>query len=160
MIQRLILTEPLALGVYEEEDKWPHDDEFIFVLKLNNSALISGIESSKVIYLCSVLLILLGCDVSFEGAENLCLYIDAPSFVNELWRMYRQKQLQKDNMKRLQTLCIQKTRQSMVSLTDESFQSLPVPSYIRRLLMLHGVAKVLCEAYQMWPQCIPNEDIM
>ena len=37
----------------------------------------------------------------------------------------------------------------MVSLTDESFQSLPVPSYIRKLLMLNDVADDLLEAYQM-----------
>ena len=38
----------------------------------------------------------------------------------------------------------------MVSLTDESFQCLPVPSSIRKAVMLHDIADVLCEAYHTW----------
>ena len=132
-------------------------------IHLNKEVLFRGRNSFKAAYLCSVLLILSGCDVSFPNAIvpqlnalSRARYLSGAQSIEDLWNMYKEK----DKVKRLHTLCIQKTRQFMHNLTDESFQSLPVPNYILKFLMLHDVADVLCQAFLMWPKCIPIEDFM
>ena len=155
LIQRLIVIDTLNFSItFEVRGQWsPH----IWVeVKLNENTLIKEIESFRPAYLCSKLLILLDCDVSFPDAivprwgdlssNRQHLFTSPAQSIDELWHMYKQKH----DVKNLQILCIQKTRQCMASLTDESFRCLPVPSRIRKSLMLHHVADILCEAYQMW----------
>ena len=155
LIQYLVLIEPLSVTI--------KTDIVYANMVLNGHYINSNVHSLKAVCLCSVLLILMGSDVC--DAENVRVL--APAYasiedkyhvkaINKLWSAY----CQKCTAKKLQTLCIKKTRQSMISLTDEHFQSLPVPSRIRRSLMLHDVADVLCEAYQKWPKCMPIEDLM
>ena len=160
LTQRLILTEPL--NIYIKFDSMMFLGIFIVSVELNENRICNGIPSFKSAYLCSVLLILLGCDVSFTDAIIPRLSVDATEhlshaqLIDDLWHMYKTK----NDLKRLQTLCVQKVRQTMHSLTDDSFRSLPVPSYIRKLLKLHDVTDVVYQAYQMWPKCMAIELFM
>ena len=61
--------------------------------------------------------------------------------IDDLWRTYRQK----CKVKSLLRLCLLQTRKSMSSLDDNSFLSLPVPPYIRRLLTYTDVAERIYE---------------
>ena len=168
LIERLVLVEPLSISIeltYWRERRVPNNASIILDMRLNETTLITGMESFKPIYLCTVLLIISGCDISFPNAIAPWLhasvrakYLSHAQAFDDLRFVYKQK----NSVKRLQTLCIQKTRQSMVSLTDESFQSLPVPSCVRKLLLLHmhDAADVVCKANQMWPEYIPNEELI
>ena len=159
LIQHLMLIEPLAFSV---EIDWESLGYFQVYVELNENTLTCGTASLRPAYLCSKLLMLLGCDASCPGAivpqwgDLLSAkHLSLAQSIGELWHTYKQKH----SVKTLQTLCIQKIRQSMVSLTDESFQCLPVPSRICKSLMLHDVADDLCEAYLMWEN-IRSEDLM
>ena len=85
-----------------------------------------------------------------SATEQDMLYARA---IDAIWKNH----LCKPNVKSLLTLCIQNTRQHMINLKDSSFMSLPVPSYIRRLLMYRDVADKVCEAWRLWPECINIE---
>ena len=153
LIQHLILTEPLLVGVMVDE--WCSAfSGFLVSMKLNEKLFAYDMESFKAVYLCSVLLILLENDAyilnNIRAQVPTVGSIYHANATDNLWKVYDQRQ----TVKKLQTLCIQQTRQSMCSLTDNSFQSLPVPSRLRKLLMLHDVADVLCEAYYMLPKCM------
>ena len=117
--------------------------------------------------MCSVLVILLGCDVSsvgsivpqlpsLETSTAIPDYLQKAYAIDDLWNAYKQKAV----VKTLQALCIQKTRLSMNSLTDESFQSLPVTCRARSLLKLRDATHLLCEAYQMLPKFMAIEELM
>ena len=153
LIQGLIVTGHVSITTTNQHT--------YFDVLLNSSFFFRG--SFKEVYMCSVLFIILRSDVVFENGVVPLLEASATSeefhhahAIDDLWNAYKQK----TGVKTLQTLCIQTTRKSMHSLTDESFQSLPVPSRIRKFLMLHDEADVLFEAYQMWPKCMPIEALM
>ena len=76
---------------------------------------------------------------------------------NEIREVYDQRL---GKVKSLFKLCIQCTRKSMRSLDDNSFQSLPLPAVIRNQLKLRDVAKLICEAWELWPKCFRVEDIL
>ena len=164
LIQHLIVMQPLNFAI-SVRHVWC--DIYATNVELNNKVLTcgaftSGEDSFKTAYLYSVLLVLLDCAVSFPNAIVPQLSaaptaedLRSAQSIDDLWHMYKHK----DKVKRLQTLCIHKTRQFMVSLTDGSFQSLPVPNCVHKLLMLHDVADVFCEACKLWPKCIPMEDL-
>ena len=69
--------------------------------------------------------------------------------IDGIWNTY----LLNPNVTSLLTLCVQQTRKHMNSLTDSSFMSLPVPSYIRKLLMFRHIADIVWEAWHAWPEC-------
>ena len=134
-----------------------------FKFKINQHEIVRGpYPPVKNIYLCSVLFIVLGCNVSHVDAIasqlplHLPLYLADARAIDTLWNIYRQP----TGVRKLQALCIQKSRQFMNSLTDESFQSLPVPSYLQKMLMLQDIADVLFEGYKMWPKRICIEELM
>ena len=77
--------------------------------------------------------------------------------LEDIWNAYNHRH---GNVKSLVTLSIHSVRNSMNSLDDKSFHSLPIPSRIRDLLMLRNVACILCEARCIWPKCLPIEDIV
>ena len=77
--------------------------------------------------------------------------------IEDIWNPYNHRH---GNVKSLVLLCIHSVRNSKNSLESNSFHSLPVPSQIRDLLMLRNVAGILCEAWRIWPQCLPIEDIV
>ena len=153
LIQKLKLFEYLSMttsDVYTD-------------MKLNGHRITRDYVSLKTVNLCSVLLVLLGC-VMFHDANFRSSYFarDAErvyhaTAIGDLWDAYNNWNR---GVKTLQSLCIQKTRQSMNNLADESFENLSLPSNICKFLMLHDVADVLCEAYQMWPKCMSIEDLM
>ena len=167
LIQKLECFESLSMtiGIRDEYDEFVGWDTDMYFMELNGHLIAMNFWSLNAIYLCSVLLVLLGCtcDVSFRDfdikqsyfADN-AEHVYHATAILELWDTYNKNKC----VKRLQALCIQKTRQSMRRLADESFESLPVPSSMRKLLMLHDVADVLFKAYQMWPKCMPIEELM
>ena len=63
--------------------------------------------------------------------------------VDDLWRTYRQK----CKVKSLLRLCILRIRNSMSSLADDGFLTLPVPPYINKLLTYTDVAERI---YEEW----------
>ena len=69
--------------------------------------------------------------------------------IDGIWNSY----LLNPNITSLLSLCIQQTRKHMNSLTDSSFMSLPVPSYIRKLLMYRHITDIVWEAWRVWPEC-------
>ena len=155
LIQHLILGEPLSITI-----KW----DLSFEMELNHRFIIHG-KPLKSVYLCSIVLVLLRCNVSIVNAmiphaslssgtqaENL---LQAHATV-DLLNAYKQKQA----VKKLQTLCIWIIRQLMYSRSDESFQSLPVPPYLQKMLMLQDIADALFEGYKMWPKCMSIEERM
>ena len=158
LIQHLIVTEPLSITIRE--------DISYFEMKLNQHVIVNC-APLRTVYLCSVLVIFLGCKVSYVDAivpQLLCLgtsrteaeHLLQAHAIDDVWKSYKQKK----GVRKLQVLCIPKTRQFLYSLTDESFQSLPVPSCLRKMLMLQDIAEILFEGYQMWPKCISIEELM
>ena len=155
LIQHLILNKPLSISI---------KGEYYFELNVNRHIIINW-RPVKYVYLCSLLVILLRCNVSVviamvpsistcsgTRAENL---LQAHAIV-DLLNAYKQKTI----VRKLQTQCIQKTRQSMYRLIDESFQSLPVPLYVQKMLMLQDIADVLFEGWKMWPEWMSIEDLI
>ena len=153
LIQHLIVVETLSITMRK--------DICGFKFNINQHVIVSyPYPPVEAIYLCSVLFILLGCNVSHVDAiASHCLkspYLADAHAIDALWNNYKQK----TGVRELQALCIQKSRQFMNSLTDESFQSLPVPSYLQKMLMLQDIADVLFEGYKMWPKRICIEELM
>ena len=171
LIQHLVLLEPLSIMIRDDSLSDWRDKSLTFYLHLHpGKSLVStnfghtdSIEMMmKPVYLCSVLVILMGCDVSFDELQLPSLgtpatnaeYLMHAYALDALWNTYTQM----TGVRKLQALCIQKTRQSMHSLTDESFQSLPVPPQLQNMLKLQDIADVLFEGYQMWPKCMSIEE--
>ena len=67
--------------------------------------------------------------------------LSVASAIDSAWRTYREQ----CRVRSLLRLCILQTRNSMSSLDDESFLSLPVPPYIRKLLTYHDVSERIFE---------------
>ena len=163
LIQHMILVEPLSMSI-EIENFVDFSIGIRVHMQLNENKVTGNMESFKAVYLSSVLLIRLESDVSHPAnlVAQLSPFASAEDeyharAIDDIWTAYKEKQ---KTVKKLQTLCIQKTRQSMHSLSDESFQSLQVTHVVCQLLMLRDVADVLFEAYQMWPKCMPIEEII
>ena len=160
LIQYLILVEPLCITI-----RWEY---YYFRMELNQHVIVAD-ASLKAVYLCSVIVILSGCNVSVVDAIapqlspmrtlNLARadYLLQASAIDDLWNAQKQKT---GVVRKLQALCVQKTRQSMHSLSDESFQSLLVPPHLQKMLMLQDIADVLFEGYKMWPKCMPIEELI
>ena len=126
-------------------------------MDINKQVLLTEQHSCKCMYLMSLLLLHLDWNIvsipepidvhgSIPEQDLLCVHA-----INEIWNSYRLK----PKVKSLLTLCIQQTRKHMHSLTTTSFMSLPVPSYIKRLLKYTDIADVFCEAFRLWPECSP-----
>ena len=154
LVQHLVFIEPLFITTKTRE-MW--NGNICVDIGVNNNLLATEKISFKKLYLLSLLLILVECDICFPDAiapqcqtPATAKHIGHALVIDDLWNAYKQK----DRVKRLQTFCIQKTRQSMHSLDDESFRSLPVPPRVCQLLMLRDVADALCEAFQLWPECM------
>ena len=154
LIQHLILGEPWSVTIR---------GYYSFEMQLNQDFIISG-NSLKAVYLCSVLVILLRLNVSAANAiapppSSPYFYIrSATTAQNAFWAQATVDLLNaykhKTTVRKLQTLCIRVTRQSMYRLDDESFQSLPVPPYLQKMLKLQDIADALFEGYKMWPKCM------
>ena len=75
--------------------------------------------------------------------------------INDIWETFKCK----SSVRSLTKQCIRQVRTSMSNLDDISFQSLPVPSRIRKSLMLHDVAEVICGAWKNLPKCMDIEEL-
>ena len=118
-------------------------------------------DECRVLYLNSLLALLLDLDVTempdIEEIETSIREETQRQALVGIWKAYHQRH---GSVKSLFKLCINCIRKSMSSLDDSSFQSLPVPSKLRNSLMLCDVAEVVCEAWKLWPICLPIADIM
>ena len=162
LIQHLILAESLSITI---RSSWGYSSwDYSFEMKLNIDFIFQG-RPMKTLYFCSVLVILLRCNISVVNAmvppSSADSGISTESLLQahatvDLLNAYKKQQ----TVRKLQTLCIHKTRQSMNSLSDESFQSLSVPSSIQKMLMLQDIADVLFEGYEMWPKRLSIEELM
>ena len=94
LIQHLIVRKPSTFVV-----KVAHlrNDTHVYV-KLNDAVLSSGFNSLKAAYLCSVLLVLFGCDVSFPNAivpqisaTSRAEDLSGAQSIDDLWHVYKQK---------------------------------------------------------------------
>ena len=160
LIQHLILAESLSITIRYR----PYD--YSFEMELNEDFIIEGRPLKNVhIYLCSVLVILLRCNIlvvntrvppSFQySGISAGISLQAHTTI-DLLNAYKRKQ----TVKKLQMLCIWKARQSMYSRSDASFHSLPVPPSLQKMLMLQDIADVLYKGYKMWPQRMSIEELM
>ena len=179
LIQHLILAEPLSIAITWSSMFYNCDYEYSVEMKVNQHEIIRW-KPVKSVYLCSVLLILLRCNVSAVNAKvpsSPLTKVPSSSFFD--WRRPVNEALTQSHLLRahaavdllnaykeqtttrtLQTLCMWKIRQSMYTLNDESFQSLPVPPYLQRMLMFKDIVDVLFEGYKMWPKCMLIEELM
>ena len=168
LLQRLILDQPISFMIHieTESDSDIEDDitnEYIMLdIKLNQDDVYSGVISVQSLYLLSLLLFHLDCDISFpetfkphvqhsESSKEILTYTQA---VDDIWKTHNKK----SGVRSLLSLCIQQIRQSMNSLSDSSFLTLPVPSHICKMLMNQDIADVICEAWRLWPQCLPRDN--
>ena len=115
----------------------------------------------RIFYLKSLLVLLLDLDLpQMPDIAKMTRSMTEESWkqtVVNIWKAYDQRH---GKVKSLFKLCIQCTRNSMSSLDDDSFQSLPLPSKLQNFLMLWDVAEVICEAWKLWPKCVIIEDIV
>ena len=127
-----VATSHLAYKTYRK-----HDDEY------------------RIFYLKSLLVLLLDLDVTLmPDITEFTKSMPEESWkqtVNDIWMAYDQHPRE---VKSLFKLCIQCTRNSMRSLDDDRFHSVPLPSNIQNFLMLRDVAEVICEAWKLWPKCV------
>ena len=68
LLQRLILIDPLSITIKLKQWYGSRDIHMKLKVNLNQQPLKLGVASFKPVFLCSVLLILVGCDVSFPDA--------------------------------------------------------------------------------------------
>ena len=133
LLQRLHFNEPINV------EMWNHSYSTIMVTNDVQVAFTAQYQPCMLpVYLCSLLLVELQFDLASApnkivdelpanaGAEDLT-YARA---IDSMWTDYHQL----CQPKPLQRLCILHIRSSMTSLDDDSFLSLPVPPYLRRLL--------------------------
>ena len=118
-------------------------------------------DDRGVLYLKSLLVLLLDLGVAekpdLEEMERSIHEVTQRRALVDIWKAYHQRH---SSVKSLFKLCIYCIRKSMSSLGDNSFQSLPVPSKLRNLLMLRDIAEVACEAWKLWPKCLPIANII
>ena len=122
-------------------------------LRMNDDIVLASKCDKKllVLYLCTFVLFEVHADVVVTPSDIVPrLYLNATEqmaasvhALDDLWRAYHQK----CNVKSLLRVCILHIRNSMNSLDDKSFLSLPVPPYIRKLLTYRDVAERI---YEEW----------
>ena len=149
-VQRLHFDKPLEVEMGYEHEYYGG------ALKINEVEVLPFCDSSAldVMYLCSLILvelpldlILAPCEINFQlqMTKQDTYYARA---VNDMWRKYHLQSC----VKSLQKLCILSDRSSMNSLDDESFLSLPVPPYIRKLLAYQNVSEEIFKEWQQGPR--------
>ena len=139
LLQRLHFDEPLVVNVMVDDDTG--------YLDINNITVagICDIRSLYSAYIGCLILVELQFDMASvpDDMAGDIQHIDTVEeftyahALDDMLRNYRQQSL----VKSLLRLCILQTRNSMRSLDDDSFLSLPVPPYIRKLLTYHDVAE-------------------
>ena len=176
LLQHLILDQPVSLMIHREfesnsdsdsesESECDFSNEYygIVKVKLNQDDVYKKFFSCKDIYLLSLLFLHLDCDVAISQEALPPFLQNHPSFnktmalaqaVDDIWKKCRSRQ----DARSLLRMCIEQTRQSMNSLSDSSFLTLPVPSSIRKMLMYQDIAEVICKAWRLWPQLLPMDN--
>ena len=140
LLQRLHFNEPLVLDV-------PISYEVDYLHIHLNNITVADIRDSRSLYSAYI-----GClilvelqfdlastpdDLAYEIQGKVLVDLTYAHAIDDMLRNYRQQR----HVKSLLRLCVLRTRKSMRSLDDESFLSLPVPPYIRKLLTYRDVAE-------------------
>ena len=150
LLQRLILSGPLSVKIetYKERPRWVlSDDSRIGVQMTINDSYQKKTLHPQILYKISLMLILLDVDV-LSLPDAIAQQCEDPELSDEellsgaraidrLWEDYRNK----PTVRSLFSLCIRQTRNSMKSLSDRSFKSLPVAPTVMKSLMYHEVAE-------------------
>ena len=155
LLQRIIQMGPASVAIHATV----HQGYRSVDMQLNEELIVKPRQSFKAVYLSSLLLLHLDWNIlstPFVLAPYLHSSVTQQDLnhacaIDDIWKTY----LRRPKVKSLMTLCIQQTRKRMSNMNDESFMSLPVPAYIRRLLMYMDVADVISEAWRLWPECKP-----
>ena len=122
----------------------------VLVVVINDVRLyIYTTKPCSVLYLCSLILVELQLDLTLpqqQIADRVASTVTEMELtyahaIDDMWSNYSQQ----CRVKSLLRLCILCTRKSMNGMDDESFLSLPVPPYIRKLLTYQDVAKKIFE---------------
>ena len=159
LLQRLIFDWPISLTI-----EIRNEDDFSVDIQINqNDIYQSRWYSLKETYLWSLLLSHLDCNMTSTQeatgarmhnpmANEKCLaHVQA---IDDLWKKCRSR----SSVHSLLRLIIQQVRQSMNNLSDSSFLTLPVPSSICKMLMYQDITDVVCEAWLLWPHCLPVDN--
>ena len=153
LLQRLRFDELLQV-VMECRGRWDNQG----YMTVNNTEIGKYIYLERhyaVSYLCSLILTEMQFDFAstpHEIADKLPNSVETEEFTfaqatDTLWKNYRRQ----CNVRSLLRLCILRTRNSMSSLDDESFLSLPVPPYIRKLLTYRDISEKIFEEWKQGP---------
>ena len=151
LLQHLILTEPLSVKIetFEEFGVGLVDDAIVVRMTINDSYKKKTLQP-QILYKISLMLFLLDVDV-LSIPDAIAQQCEDPELTDEelrsgaraidkLWEDYRNK----PTVRSLFSLCIRQTRNSMKSLSDKSFKSLPVAPKVLKSLMYHDVAEEIC----------------
>ena len=153
LLQRLILTEPVSVKI-ETDEKWVAQEgcaDYSIVVRMTiNDSYQKETLQPQILYKISLMLFLLDVDVP-SVPDAIAHQCEDPELANEellsgaraidrLWEQYRNK----PTVRSLFSLCIRQTRNSMKSLSDRSFKSLPVAPKVLKSLMYHDVAEEMC----------------
>ena len=151
LIQRLIFEQPLRMKIdisYYRTLRLIINDDYIVTDEHKH-------KSSELVYLCSVILCELNFDAVFSPSalppkEQTTARFEGRDFreaVDDLWRAYHKHQ--QHNVKSLARLCILQIRNTMCRLDDNSFLTLPVPFWLRRMLTYRDVSE---KVYEQWAE--------
>ena len=159
LLPLLIPTHPLPVTI-SVKFKGIDNDLFYLFLFLNVDVIVEIVlcdfscqrcTSLQRVYKISLLLYLLDVDIISVPDAIAPHFADHPEIANEqmlksalavdrVWNNYRNR----PTVRSLLRLCILKIRNLMKSLSDESFKSLPISMNVRKLLMYHDVAEIVC----------------
>ena len=158
LVQRLHFDEPLNVGIHSVSPMY---------MKVNGIAIAEGKDGKSAhvaYYLCSMILMEL--QFNFSSTPQKLHGVDvwrltnkdrtSATAINNLWMDYHHQ----CQIKTLLRLCILRIRSNMSSLDDASFLSLPVPSYICRLLAYRDVSEKMFEKWcQGGPMLLQANDM-
>ena len=149
LLQRLILSEPMSVKITAFENFWGCEEYIIVRMNIYNSYQKQTIQP-QILYKICLMLFLVDVDVlsvpdaiaqqceDSELADEEVL--SGERAIDRLWEDYRNK----PTVRSLFSLCIRQTRNSMKSLSDKSFKSLPVAPKVLKALMYHDVPEEIC----------------
>ena len=157
LLQQLILTDPLSVRMsvkFKGRKKYSPDLFFysnITVEIVLNDFYRGRSKSLQRVYKISLLLYLLDVDIISVPDAIAPQFADHPEIttkqmlksalaVDRVWNNYRNR----PTVRSLLHLCILKTRNLMKSFSDKSFKNLPISMNVRKLLMYHDVAEIVC----------------
>ena len=159
LLQRLSICVNYSM-VVEEYDYGPRFHIHEFDCRCSISCTLPSM------WLCSLMLVELQSDLTLPQSQ-VAIADSLPSTatemeltyaraIDDIWRNYHQQ----CDVKSLLRLCILFARKSMRSLDDDSFLSLPVPPYLRKLLTYRDVSEKIFEQWCEGPPVSTQTEIV